>query len=45
MTESDPRPDGAYALAVVVLAVLLLLTMLAVLLAVLAVMHGIASTL
>ena len=45
MTGSDPRPDGAYAVSVVVLAVLLLLTMLGVLLAVLAVMHGIASTL
>jgi hypothetical protein len=45
MTDSDPRPDSAYAVSVVVLAVLLLLAMLAVLLAVLAVMHGIASAL
>jgi hypothetical protein len=45
MRDSDPRPDRAYALAVVVLAVLLLLAMLAVLLTVLAVMHAFASTL
>jgi hypothetical protein len=45
MTDFDPRPRGAHAVSVIVIAVLLLLTMLAVLLAVLFVMHGIASTL
>jgi hypothetical protein len=45
MKDSDPRPDRAYAVSVIVVAVLLLLAMLAVLLVFLAVMHSIASTL
>jgi hypothetical protein len=45
MRDFDPRPHGAYAGSVIVIAVLLLLAMLALLLAVLFVMHGIASTL
>jgi hypothetical protein len=45
MTNSDPRPHGAYAISAIVIAVLLLLAMLATLFAVLFVVHGIASTL
>ena len=45
MTDFDPRPHGAYAVSVIVVAVLLLLAMLATLLAVLFVVRGIASTL
>jgi hypothetical protein len=45
MTDSDPRPQGAYAISAIVIAVLLLLAMLTVLLAVLFVVRGIASTL
>ena len=44
MTDFDPRPHGAYAVSVVVVAVLLLLAMLAMLFAVLFVVHSIAST-
>lgn len=45
MTDLDPRPHGAYAVSVVIVAVLLLLVMLAVLSAVLFAVHSIVSTL
>ncbi|MGH3167829.1 MAG: hypothetical protein ACRDN0_18330 [Trebonia sp.] len=45
MRDFEPRPDRAYAMSAIVIAVLLLLAMLATLLAVLFVVHGIASTL
>jgi hypothetical protein len=45
MTDFDPRPHGAYAVSVVVVAVLLLLAMIATLFAVLFVVHSIAGTL
>ena len=49
MTDFDPKPDRAYAVSVIIIAVLLLLAMLAllfgVLFAVSYVMHSITSTL